>query len=587
MATPRKGPSPRGLVPAGAYVRMSGRQQDKSPAEQRAEITKLAAREGCHVVEWLTDEAVTGDSSIDARPGLAALLDGAKAGRFKIVLAWHTNRVSREDPMDAIVFYNQLRKAGVWLHTCCEGRIDLEDFAKQLLLFINQKASNDFLVEMSAKTLRGRIANAKAGGWNGGPAVYAMDRGLFDADGRLVRRLQPGEYVKQAGHRVHLLPCTDQVKIDAVRFAFKRFDGADLGVRDLARELEAKGYPSPTGKGWTHHNVARLLRTAAYVGTARWGATAWGKYHTARGEEIVPTNGNGKHRGRRQKPQEDAIAVEGAHQGIIPVELFSRVQRRLPRCGADVKDRPYLPKRKADYPLAGLIFCGHCGQPMYGNTLHAKDRKGGKRYHYHQYICSTYANHGNSPRNETCGRHPIDADRVLSWLVWKLQKVFLGPGRDALVQEVKRQLKAEPKANSGDVERLQKRAANLDKEAGRLVKAIRSLDAAELVEELALVRSEQERVKAELAQAGRLADPVDLDAEAERIADGLWEIGQHLNDSDPAVLREVLRQFVSRITCRWETRKGKKRSRSRLIGGTVELREQTPFSVFGVASQAT
>jgi len=57
-----------------------------------------------------------------------------------------------------------------------------------------------------AKTLRGRIANAKAGGHNCGPAIYAMDRGLFTDDGHLVRRLQPGEYVRQQGHRVRLLP---------------------------------------------------------------------------------------------------------------------------------------------------------------------------------------------------------------------------------------------------------------------------------------------------------------------------------------------------------------------------------------------
>jgi len=224
---------------------------------------------------------------------------------------------------------------------------------------------------------------------------------------------------------------------------------------------------------------------------------------------------------------------------------------------------------------------------MYGNTLHAKDRKRAKRYEYHQYICSTYANHGNSPRNETCGRNPIDAARVLGWLVHKLQEVFLGSGRDALVQEIKRQLGAEPKANSGDVERLQKRAADLEREVSRLVRAIRTLDAAELVEELALVQAERDRVKAEITQAGRFTDPVDLDAEAERITDGLWAIGQHLNDSDPAVLREVLHQFVSRITCRWEVGRGKSRARSRLVGGTVELREQTPFSVFGVVAQTT
>ena len=75
------------LIPAAAYIRMSGRQQDKSPAEQRLEITKLASREGCQVVEWFTDEAITGDSSTDARVGLAALLSAAKAGNFKLVLS--------------------------------------------------------------------------------------------------------------------------------------------------------------------------------------------------------------------------------------------------------------------------------------------------------------------------------------------------------------------------------------------------------------------------------------------------------------------------------------------------------------------
>ena len=149
---------------AACYVRMSGRGQEKSPAEQRAELSKLADREGLRIVEWFSDEAISGDNPTDARPGLADLLRGARAGIFSVVLAWHTNRVSREDPMDAIVFYNQLRKAGVSLVTSCEGRIDLEDLSKQLLLFVNQKANNDYLVELSAKVVRGKIANAKAGG---------------------------------------------------------------------------------------------------------------------------------------------------------------------------------------------------------------------------------------------------------------------------------------------------------------------------------------------------------------------------------------------------------------------------------------
>lgn len=565
------------LIPAAAYIRMSGRQQVKSPAEQRAEITKLASRENCEIVEWFTDEAITGDSSTDARPGLAALLNAAKAGNFKLVLAWHTNRLSREGPMDAIVFYNKLRKAGVGLHTCCEGAIDLDDFAKQLLLFINQKASNDFLVEMSAKTLRGRIANAKAGGHNGGPAVYGMDRGLFDDNGNLVRRLQAGEYVRQSGHRVRLLPSTNQAKIDAVKYAYERFDTSDISFRSLARELDAKGFPRP-GKGWTQSAVGRLLRNRAYAGMSQWGVTAWGKYYEAQGEDIVAT-GNGKQRRRRKKSEEDAITVNGAHEGIISVDLFNRVQNKMPQ------PKTNNSKRKANYPLSGMIYCGHCGKPMYGNTLHAKTSD--KQYEYHQYICSTYANQ-NGPSNGTCGRNPIDAERVLAWLTYKLQEVYFGLGRDALVNEIKSQLMAQPETDNNDLERLEKRAVDLEKEVNRLVKAIRTIDADELVEELTLVQAERSRVKAQLAEANRCTVSTDVDAEAKRIADGLWELGQHLNDGDPAIVREVLRQFVSRVTCRWE-KYGKKRVRSRLIGGTVELRPQisNAGSVLPVMAQAT
>lgn len=446
------------LTPAAGYIRMSGRQQEKSPAEQRAEITKLATREGCQIVEWFTDEAITGDSGTDTRPGLAALMSAANAGKFKMVMAWHTNRLSRENPMDAIGFYNQLRKAGVGLHTCCEGSIDLDDFAKQLLLFVNQKANNDFLLEMSAKSLRGRIAAAKRGWHNGGRTIFAMDRGLFDAGGKLMRRLQPGERVHQPGHHIRLLPCTDQGKIDAVKYAFERFDTADLSRRQLARELESNGFPSPGG-GWNQDSVKRLLKNPAYAGITRWGASAWGKYHEMQGGEIVPSNG--KKKGLRKKSVPDAIAVENAHQGIIAIALFQRVQAKLP------KPRGYRPKRKADFPLSGLLYCGHCGQPMYGAATRCKH--GDRKYSYQQYVCATYQNH-NGPTS-ACGRNPVDARLILRWLTQKLQEIYLGPGRDALVQEIKKQLKAEPKANRRNVARLEQRAAELDKEVSRLVKA--------------------------------------------------------------------------------------------------------------------
>lgn len=120
MAT-RNASTAQNLVKAAGYVRMSGRAQEKSPAEQCREITKLVARKGCKIVEWQSDDAATGDSSAESRPELAGLLGGARAGRFNVLLARHTIRLWREDPMDALELYNVLRKAGCRLVTCCES----------------------------------------------------------------------------------------------------------------------------------------------------------------------------------------------------------------------------------------------------------------------------------------------------------------------------------------------------------------------------------------------------------------------------------------------------------------------------------
>jgi len=568
------------LTAAGAYIRMSGDRQEKSPAQQRVEITKLAKHEGFAIVEWQTDEAITGNTTTEDRPGLAALLAAAKAGKFKTVLALHTNRISREDPMDAVVFYNQLRKAGVGLHTCAEGAIDLDSFTAQLLLFVNQKASNDFLTNLAQRTLIGKIANAKAGGRNGGPTIYAMDRAVFTDDGRLIRRLQPGECVKMPGHHVRLVPSTDAAKIEAIRYAYNRLDAADLSFRELARELAARGYPSPRGTGWTHNNVIRLLSTKAYIGVAQWGREAWGEYYTAVGEEIIPAAGKSTRRGHR-KQQEDAIAIAGAYEGIISPDLFNRIQSKLSRQAS-----PRATGNREDYPLAGLLFCEHCGAKMIGEKWTRRDRRGNVVYQYVNYVCGTYAKFGIDEAH-TCGHHAVDARRVLGWLVYKLQEELLGPGRDALVKEITKQLTGQAKANGGDVERLQKRAADLDREVGRLVKAIRSIDAAELVEELAIVRTERDRVKAELTQAGRFTHAADIDAEAQKIADQLWATGQQLQTKDPATLRGLLHKMVDKIKCRWNRNPGRQRSRYELAEGNVELHPQTPFDVCRVVEHTS
>ena len=82
------------------------------------------------------------------------------------------------------------------------------------------------------------------------------------------------------------------------------------------------------------------------MGTARWGARATGKYHIAQGDEIVAANGKGL---VERKPEQDVIAVENAHKGIIPAALFNRVQAKLPPKSSK-RTKPYAPDARLTTP---------------------------------------------------------------------------------------------------------------------------------------------------------------------------------------------------------------------------------------------
>ena len=183
------------LIPAAVYIRMSTEKQDKSPEQQRVAVKKLAADNRYGIVVSFDDPGITGDSSVSERPGLAALLAAAKAGKFKVVLAWHTSRISRESDWDAVAFYNALCKAGVHLvHTCQEGLFDLNDQVHRLRLSLSQDGNHKHLGTYAKETLRGKIDAVKRGEILATCAIYGMDRGEFDPTGTiLLRRLQPGQ----------------------------------------------------------------------------------------------------------------------------------------------------------------------------------------------------------------------------------------------------------------------------------------------------------------------------------------------------------------------------------------------------------
>jgi len=466
---------------AASYVRMSSDRQDRSPGQQRDEIQRLAEREGLSLVQEFIDEGISGDSGPDARPGFRAMLDAAERGEFSTLLVYDQDRLGRFDSLDGAEYFNRLRRSGVRILTVTEGPIDLETFEGRLVTTVKQEGRHAYLRDLSRKLLRGFIANARAGYHNGAKPLYGFDRAEFRPDGSMVRRLAKGDR-PAAGNRVRLVPSEDPRRTDAVKYAFHRFASADVSLRTLTRELTRKGYPPPV-KRWCSATVRDMLANPKYVGSAVWGREAKGKYFQEQAGEVVAA-------GDASGETDCGITVAGAHQGLIDQATFDKVQRRLDK----IRYRRTAPR--TEYPLAGLLVCAHCGQPMYGDTV------AGHGHAYHKYLCQTYKEYGKH-NSAGCGHYFVHAHQVNAWLAKALQDVFLGPGRAVLVQSIKQALRSRQKATPGDVERLQRRLVELETEAGRLVRAIRTVDDPGLTDELRQVKAEREQVEAELRQSGR------------------------------------------------------------------------------------
>ncbi len=92
----RRRPAPAGSVVA--YFRVSTEDQRISGAgleAQRQAITAECARRGWHVVEWHSDEGISGAKAIHHRPGLAASIAAVEQGVAAVLVVSKSDRLAR------------------------------------------------------------------------------------------------------------------------------------------------------------------------------------------------------------------------------------------------------------------------------------------------------------------------------------------------------------------------------------------------------------------------------------------------------------------------------------------------------------
>ena len=308
------------------YARYSSElQSERSIDDQLALCRERASREGWRIVEVFTDYALSGASM--RRPGLQALMDGARRSEFDIVLSEALDRLSR-DQEDIAGVYKRLSAWQVRLITLSEGEIN------ELHVGLKGTMNALFLKDLAAKSLRGQLGKARQGLAAGGlPYGYATVREI-GPDGELVR-----------GKR-----CIVEEEAEIVRRIFTEFAAGRSSIA-IAKRLNADAVPSPRAGKWNPSTIqghrgrgVGILSNPLYIGRQVFNRHAFVR---------DPDSGT---RRARLKDQREWVEADVPELAILDLALWERVQERLAAVPAR---RPELNRRPRRI-FSGLMRCGAC-----------------------------------------------------------------------------------------------------------------------------------------------------------------------------------------------------------------------------------
>jgi DNA invertase Pin-like site-specific DNA recombinase len=323
---------------AAIYARYSTDLQSASSIEDQIRLCReRVEKENGSIVEIYSDYAISG-SSVRNRPGMRALLEEAKLGKFDHVIAEALDRVSR-DQEDIAAIYKRLRHCDIRLLTIAEGEIS------ELHVGLKGTMNALFLKDLALKIRRGQRGRVEAGRIPGGSS-YGY---------RIVRQLLPNGSVSTGERQIDL----SQAAI--VQRIFKEYaDG--MVPRQIAARLNREGVPSPRGGQWNASTIngnrrrrIGILNNELYLGRILYNRQRFLK-DPETGKRIA-----------RPNPEHEWVTKEIPELRIIDDGFWERVQARKQRYSSRWGNKRQSRRRL----FSGLLKCGCCGGGM---TISRGDR---------------------------------------------------------------------------------------------------------------------------------------------------------------------------------------------------------------------
>lgn len=261
--------------------------------------------------------------------------------------------------------------------------------------------------------------------------------------------------------------------------------------------LNSRGLRTAQGKPFNKNSINRIIKNRKYIGEYR--------YHD--------------------------IVVEGGMPAIISKDTFNLAQAEMER--RRTRKAPKSPK--AEYLLAGRLFCGHCKGPMQG--VSGTGKSGNKWYYY--YCGNTRG------KNKTCDKKQVSRDRLERAVVDFTVRYIL---QEEVLEELARKVHAAQERQNDTASEIafyEKKLADNKKSIANVLRAIESGAATQtLPARLQELENEQAVILGEISflKGKRLAFTEDQI---------LFALMKHLEpypgESEQDYRRRIISDFVSEV----------------------------------------
>lgn len=495
------------------YCRLS--QEDELAGEsgsiqhQRQILSEYAEKNHFSNPQLFVDDGFSG-VSFD-RPGYNAMIEQVEAGNVSTIIVKDHSRLGRNRLVVGYLMEEKFPDYGIRYIAINDGVDTAKGVDDSLAI---RDLFNEWHARDTSKKIKAVIqAAAKRGERIGTKAPYG--------------------YKKDPNNPKQIIPNEDTAPVVQRIFALC---ASGLGPSKIARILQEEQTITPTVYDYrtngTNHASLKLNKPYAWSGTTVSSILEHEEYigTTVNCREYTPSF---KSKKSKANPMENWLRFENTHEPIIDRETWEIVQR--------VRAGKRRPNKMGEMDmLSGLVECADCGKNHYFC------RCGSWSENQYTYVCGKYHKH-----HEDCTPHTIKVMALHEIVLGEIQRVtwdarehtdqFLQRAMDKHQSQLKKDLSAKAK----ELDRANKRLANLDK---LFRKAFEELTLENLSgEQFQMLTQGYEFEKQELsARAATLDNEISTQQDKLLNADRFLSIVDRYTDIRE-LTPEIVREFIDRI----------------------------------------